>query len=227
MKASKFAAAVSLSALFSVAHADVVLGAYNFNSQQFGNTLSQSDAGAFASGNWLNTANVNPGSPGYLTGANFNTGIANIGINGNPTYTIGYNTPIVNGAGADLGIVVARYSSDTIRIHVSSDGGSSYSGFQSYGPGGAVDTGVGKTYFYGGSGPYSAELFVMAVDLSDFGVALGTSVDMVQFTGSPQLDLIRIAGFGDPATSVPEPASLAMVGLALAGLGWSRRRVKA
>lgn len=159
-----------------------------------------------------------------LTGANFNTGIANIGLSANPTCTIGYNSAIINGAGADLGIVVARFSSDTIRMDVSSNGGTSDFGAQSYGPGGAVDTGVGKSYFYGGGGPFGSELYVMAVDLSDFGVALGNSVNTIRFTGSPELDIIRIAGFGDPSVTVPEPASLAPVALAGAGLACSRRK---
>ena len=155
------------------------------------------------------------------------TGIANIGLGGTPVYTIGYNTAITNGAGANLGIVVARYSADTVRMNVSSDGGASYFGFQSYGPGGAVDSGVGKNYYYGGGGPFAAELYVMSVDLSDFGVALGATVNSIQFGGSPELDIVRIAGFGDPAGRVPEPTSLALVGLALAGLACTRRAGKA
>src|SRR5262245_34517342 len=61
--------------------------------------------------------NGNPGSPGFLTGANFNTGIAN--IPGAPVYTIGYNTSITNGPGADFGVVTARFSTnDTITLTI-------------------------------------------------------------------------------------------------------------
>jgi hypothetical protein len=218
----KLAVGLALSVLGASAHSDVLLGAYNFNSQLFGNTLVESDGGTYSATNWLNVLNANPGNPGSLTGANFDTGIAN--IPGAPSYTIGYGTSIVNGAGADLGIVVARFSADTVRLNVSSDGGSTYFGAQSYGPAGAVNTGVTKNYFYGGSGPFLGALYVMEVDLSDFGVALGASINTVQFTGSPQLDIVRIAGFGDPQVTVPEPASLALVACALAGLACSRRR---
>jgi hypothetical protein len=93
----------------------VTLGTFTFNDQQFGDTLTQSDGGTFLASNWLNIVNANPGSPGALTGANFNTGIANIGNTGGTVdYAIGYNTPIVNGAGNDFGLVVGySWPSDT------------------------------------------------------------------------------------------------------------------
>src|SRR5437016_5892520 len=67
-----------------------MLGSFSLNDSQFGDTLIESDGGVLRSSNWLATNNLDPGNPGALTGANFNTGIANV----TPaiSYTIGYST---------------------------------------------------------------------------------------------------------------------------------------
>jgi hypothetical protein len=158
-----------------------------------------------------------------LTGASVETGIANIGISGTPVYTIGYSTPIVNGAGDDFGIISARFStSDNFYVEVSEDG-STFSGVQVIGFGAAVATGVNKTYFYGGGGPYSSELFVSSVDLSAFGVGAGNSVQAIRLTSTPEGDLIRVAGLG-AGPAIPEPATLALLGMGLIPLALKKRR---
>ncbi|MDR3621264.1 MAG: PEP-CTERM sorting domain-containing protein [Paludisphaera borealis] len=206
------------------ASADVVLGSFDFNSLQFGDSLIQSDGGTFAGSNWLNTTNVDPGASGYLTGANFETGIGNIGNLSNPVYTILYNTAIQNGAGYDLGVVTSQFSvGDTITLAVSTDGGATFSADQDFGPGLAVDTGVVRSYFYNGGIGGRANLFVTSIDLSSFGIAANASINAVRITGVPELDLNRVAGFAIGA--VPEPSSLALAGVATAfGLIFARRR---
>lgn len=171
------------------------LGQFTFNNQQFGTTLTESDGGAFRSVNWLNVVNSNPGNPNALTGTNFNTGIGNIGYLGSTVYTISYDTPIVNDLASDLGIVTARFSNfDTFQLAVSTDG-VNFTAFTNFGPEQAVSTGVGKSYFYNGNGPYAATLFVTPVDLSTFGLPLGASISAVRITSLPEGDLIRVAGF--------------------------------
>jgi hypothetical protein len=94
-----------------------------------------------------------------------------------------------------------------------------------YGPGLATSTGVNTSYFYGGSDPNDATLFVTLIDLSDFGLASGASVSSIAVTGSPELDLIRVAGLA--ASVLPLPATLPpfATGLGALGLlGWRRKR---
>src|SRR4051794_28790246 len=80
--------------------AQTTLGTVTFNDLQFGDSLSASDSFTAASTNYLNVNDSDPGSNHYLTQPDFDTGIANIGLNSSDVaYTIGYNTPIVNLAG--------------------------------------------------------------------------------------------------------------------------------
>jgi len=179
----------------------ITLGPFIFNDLQFGDSLSESDGGTFRNANWLNIVNENPGNPGALTGANFDTGIANIGLTGTPVYTIGYNTVIANNTGADLGIVSARFSSDTFTLAVSTDG-IHFTDSIDFGPELAVDSGAGNSYFYAGGGPFDAELFVTPVDLDVFGLASGETITAVRVTSFPEGDLIRIAGLTSIANSI-------------------------
>ncbi|HEY7205240.1 MAG TPA: PEP-CTERM sorting domain-containing protein [Methylomirabilota bacterium] len=204
------------------------LGSFTFDDSQFGNTLVESDGGTFRNVNWLNLVNANPGNPGALTGANFDTGIANIGLSGvSVTYTIGYNTPIPNGPGNDLG-VVSGYSvaGDTFTLAASTDGVTFGSPVGFAGSTG-VNTGVFGNYFYGGSGPFGTNLFVIPIDLSLLGIPDGASVSAISITGSPEADIFRVAGFAGAApTPVPEPSTLLLLATTATGLGLARWRAR-
>jgi hypothetical protein len=207
------------------ARADVTLWPFNFNSSQFGDTLLESDGGAHSSGNWLNVVSADPGNPAYLTGPNFDTGITNIGLSGPLAYTIGYATPIVNGAGDDLGVVVARHSTDSFLMAVSQDG-VSFTPDVLISSGSAVDTFIRLVYLNAGNRPSVATLWVHPVDLgATFGLSDGASIAAVRITGTTELDLIRVAGFADAAV-VPAPGALVLVGIGVTVLrGLRRRRV--
>jgi hypothetical protein len=202
-----------------------MLGAFNFDSNKFGNTLLESDGGAFRKSFWLNVVDADPGNPGALTGSNFKSGIANIGSLGTLDYTIGYSTPIVNGPGNDMGLVSGfSVFGDIYHVAVSTDG-TTFSPFHDYAGSAATDTSVSMSYFNGGpDGTFSTNLFVTPIDLSDYGIASGGSIVAVKIEGrdGEQPDVFRIAGFVQ-ATPAPEPASLVLLGLgaaALAGYGW-------
>jgi hypothetical protein len=227
MRAINFKSVAIITALLLSAHNGLptTLGGFTFNDLQFGNSLGESDGGAYRNLNWLNIVNANPGNPGALTGANFDTGIANIGqTEPAPDYTITYGTPIANATGVDLGIVTARFSkNDTFDLAVSTDG-VNFTAPIGFGPALAVATGVGRTYFYGGGGPFDAELFVTPVDLDAFGLGSGATILAVQVTSFPEGDLIRIAGMNSSSTAPDAGATLTLLGSALAMLAAFRRK---
>lgn len=175
----------------------IALGPFKFDSRLFGVSVDESDGGVDSRVNWLNVSNADPGNPAYLTGAHFDTGIANLGL-GSATlaYVVHYDTPIFNYTGNDAGIVSARFSLvDSFSLSVSTDGGATFSNRVEFGPATAVGTDVVKNYYYVGGGPYVSTLFVQPIDFADFGVEFLGRVNAIKIEPRVELDLIRIAGF--------------------------------
>ncbi len=222
-----FGLAALLASAMSIHAGTISLGSFTFNDSQFGNSLVESDGGTFRSNNWLNVANANPGNPGALTGPNFNTGIANIGLGGvTVDYTIGYNTPIVNSAGTDFALVGGySFLNDTFHIAVSTDG-ITFTPFQDFLGSTGVNSGVNVAYFYSGGGPYATNLEVIAIDLSSFGIAAGTSVSAIRIEGrvGEEPDIIRVAGTNADLAGIPEPVSVMLMGSGLMVIALLRRR---
>jgi hypothetical protein len=237
--------ATALSLTSVEASAQTTLGGFTFDDGLFGNTLIESDGGAWSTRALLHVGPVVPSNPSYLTGVGFGTGIANID---RITYTIGYGSSIFNNAGHDLGVVMARFSADPFDIAVSTDG-TTFGAAKRYEPSSAAATGVSQSFrFAGTGGQWNADLFVQTIDLSAFGLGAGQSISAVRITGYNQLDLLRVAGFSSAAagpvtpnatfpegevaaslmeggtTVTPEPGTYALMAAGLAGLFTMRRR---
>jgi len=200
----------------TTAHAEpVTLGSFAFDSRLFGDTMTPAVPAPLPVPQlWLNVANVTPAPGTYLVGPTFNTGLQ-LGAGG--LFAIGYSSPIINGPGADLGIITApnRTPGEPVAnfLIINNSVAVPYDPLRA-----GVDTGVTRDYFLQGqpTGPFRFSLFVTPVELSDFGIAEGESIQSVRIgstnggvLGGPNLATIRVAGFerGD-AVAVPEPVLL-------------------
>lgn len=131
------------------------------------------------------------------------------------TVQVEFGSPIVNGAGNEFVMFDGRFSPNDYRVATNWDN----FGATLLLPANAfTDTGVDRDYYYGGTGPFSANVMGHAFDLSDLGVPLGSSVTSVRFIAvSSQVDPLGIGAL------VPEPSTLVFMSAAVMLL---RRRTR-
>ena len=98
-----------------------------------------------------------------------------INISSGDFYEATFNPPVVNGTGPDIVVFDARYDSGEYTLRTSYDGFSA-----TWVTTGWVDTGVSRSYYYGGTGPASAQIWGVEVDLSDLGVPEGASASAIR-----------------------------------------------
>lgn len=164
---------------------------------------------------WLNTANTAIDVNASFSGAGIvDDGIAN--IEKGETFEVTFNTAVTNVDGADLVLFDARFDNGEYSVSASHDG---FSASLSISEGVFVDTGETRAYYYGANedGPFTAEIWAAAIDLSDLGVALGDSITSFRFTSTNTMaDPLGVGAI------IPAPATVG--GLGLFALAAIRRR---
>ena len=169
-----------------------------------------------------------------LTGFSPTRGLANIGSPEFANHFLLSFTDVraANATGADLVFFDARFSPDRYEIAVRPVDGS-FTAFRTFETDDFIDTGVGGPVVPPADRPdlFSA-LFGLPLELDDFGLALGTVVDAIQFRSLPLFPSIPDSRpQGDPvmaaelnAHPVPEPGSLMVWALCMMGaMAFARR----
>ena len=133
-----------------------------------------------------------------------------INISAGDFYEVTFNPPVVNVAGPDIVVFDARYDAGAYTLRTSYDGFSA-----SFVPSNWVDSGVDRSYYYGGAGPASADVWGVEVDLSDLGVPDSATVSNIRVTvNNGGGDPLGVGAIGEPlivAVDVPTLSSAGMI----------------
>ena len=175
-------------------------------------------------GNVVNTpVTINEAFSGFSI---IDDGFINVGSG--EFYEVTFDPPIVNGTGSDIVVFDARYDAGDYTLRTSYDGFSA-----SFVPSSWVDSGVDRSYYYGGAGPASADVWGVEVDLSDLGVPDSATVSNIRVTvNNGAGDPLGVGAIGEPlilAVEVPTLSSAGMIVLTVMMTGIAvlliRRRI--
>ena len=188
------------------------IGPYNIQAAPISATLV-----AGGGGGWLNVVNAPLSINDEFTGFSIiDDGHGNAASGTTIELTFAAGTA-VNVAGNDLVMFDGRFSNNSYAVSTDFDGFAAELALLDTA---FVDTGVVRSYYFNGNGPFTARVMAAAFDLSALGVPAGGSVSRIRFRGT--------TGEVDPlgmGSLVPEPVSvLGLVGLGLMGVIARRRR---
>lgn len=169
-------------------------------------------SGGGASFNWLNVVNASVSINEAFTGFSV---IADGYSNGNAGTTIIVTFApgsLHNGPGYDLVLFDAVNDGNTYRIAASHNNFASEMLLTSPD---FTDTGVDRTYYFGGTGPFTYDVTAAEIDLSSMGVPDGATVDQVRiFAEAPSADPLGI-GVVMSAGPVPTLSEVGLIGLVI------------
>jgi hypothetical protein len=203
-----FAAALST---WDFAHAEIV-GSFDIAATPSSAVLL---SGGGASWNWLNVLNAPVTLNDALTGFSvIDDGYAN--AQSGTLLRLTFTPGVRNEPGPDLVLLDAGNDLNQYRIRTSYDSFSNEILVNA-----STDTGVDRSYYYGGTGPATYRVYAGTIDLSNLNVPAGASVSQVQlFTEGPSNDPV---GLGVLRTAAAAPAAtpwgLGAMALALITLG--------
>jgi hypothetical protein len=166
-----------------------------------------------ADSDWLNTDNTPVTLSEAFSGSSvIADGVANIGAG--QYYQVTFPTPVVNGPGPELVVFEAQFDSGSYEIACNYDG---FATTLSLPQGIFVNSGVSRSYYYGGGGPHIAQIWGATVDLSLLGVPDGASVTQVRvIAANNACDPLGVGAL--TAGSVASIPAISNTGLLLLGL---------
>jgi len=175
------------------------IGPYTVNQTPIAASLTSGGGGSF---NWLNVANVPVSINEAFTGFSvIADGYANAPAGTTIILTFAPGS-LYNGSGPDLVLFDADNDGNNYRV------ATSYNNFASeilLTPVNFIDTGVDRSFFYGGTGPTNYNITASEIDLSLLGVPTGALVEQVRlFCEGASNDPLALAAVQAAAPTVSE-----------------------